>query len=61
VNSIGTTGETTGEVQQQQGNANRASVAGRCPTPIGVISVDNDLLRTLGQIRKWVNQKKINV
>jgi len=57
VNSIG----TTGEVQQQQGNANRASVAGRCPTPIGVISVDNDLLRTWGQIRKWVNQKKINV
>ena len=61
MNSIGTTGETTGEVQQQQENANRASVAGRCLTPIEVISVDNDLLRTLGQIRKWVNQKKINV
>jgi hypothetical protein len=35
-------GGTTGGLQQQQGNANRASVVGRCPTPIFSL-VDNKL------------------
>jgi hypothetical protein len=33
--------ETTGEAQQQQGNANWVSAAGRCSTPISFLNVYN--------------------
>jgi hypothetical protein len=47
-------GGTTGGVHQQQGNANRASVAGRCPMPI--FSLVNNKFHTQIHARNHIRE-----